>query len=211
MNVTHKITIERAAVADIPAIAALFTASFTESVLHHCGVLPKPQAMEDVFALVREAEPAAALVAKAHGELVGYCFAPVRLPRLWLRAILGGHVAKWAWRWLTGQYGFGWRPVKVIVMNKIAFLRSALQPSRAAGARILSIAVREDWRGKGVAGSLMDEAIRYFAANKTLCVRLEVRPDNAAAIRVYERYGFVPGGSTFDSQGEWLIMFKEME
>ncbi len=119
--------------ADIPAIAALFTASFKESVLHHCGKLPKPQAMEDVFALVYEAEPDAALLAKTEdGRLAGYCFAPVRLSSLWIRAVFGGHIGKWAWRWLTGQYGFGLHPVKVIILNKLAFLRSAAVPAQAA-------------------------------------------------------------------------------
>lgn len=197
--------------ADIPAIAALFTVSFEESVLHHCGRLPKPQAMEDVFALVYEAEPAAALVARAGGETIGYCFAPTELPRLWLRAVFGGHLFRWAWRWLTGRYGFGLHPVKVIVLNKLAFLQSAAAPTKAASARILSIAVAPAWRGQGVAGALMAASMVYFASRRAGRVRLEVRPDNAPAIRVYKRFGFTAAGYTYDSQGPWLIMLKEME
>ncbi len=197
--------------ADIPAIAALFTVSFRESVLHHCGRLPKPQAMEDVFALVYEAEPAAALVARAGGAVVAYCFAPTELPRLWLRAVLGGHVLRWAWRWLTGRYGFGLHPVKVIVLNKLAFLRSAATPAKTANARILSIAVAPEWRGQGVAGGLMTAAVAYFAGRKAARVRLEVRPDNGPAVKVYEKFGFTAAGYTYDSQGPWLIMLKEME
>lgn len=204
--------VERAHAADVPAIAALFTVSFRESVLHHCGRLPKPQAMEDVFTLVYEAEPAAALVARtAGGEVAGYCFAPTALPRLWLRAVTGGHVFKWAWRWLTGRYGFGAHPVLVILLNKLAFLRSATTPSKAASARILSIAVAPSWRGRGLARAMMAEAIAYFRAKRVARVRLEVRPDNASAIRVYEDCGFVAAGFTYDSQGPWLIMMKEME
>jgi ribosomal-protein-alanine N-acetyltransferase len=201
----------QAAPADIPAIAALFTVSFRESVLHHCGRLPKPQAMEDVFALVYEAEPAAALVARAGGQTIGYCFAPTALPRLWLRAVLGGHIFRWAWRWLTGRYGFGLHPVRLIILNKLVFLRSAASPTKAANARILSIAVAPEWRGQGVAGALMAAAVAYFSARKAVRVRLEVRPDNAPAVKVYERFGFVAAGYTYDSQGPWLIMLKEME
>ncbi|MDF2569293.1 MAG: rimI: ribosomal-protein-alanine acetyltransferase [Sporomusa sp.] len=198
--------------ADVEGIARLFTESFIESVLHHCGGrLPNPQAMQDVFTLVYEAEPKAALIAKdATGLLIGYCFSPVRLNRLWVRAITGGHLIKWAWRWLTGMYGFGLHPVKVILLNKIAFLRSAATPGKAANARILSIAVHPSARGLGIASALMVEADNYFRENKVTRVRLEVRPENHPAIRVYEKLGYYPGGTTYDSQGPWLIMFKEI-
>lgn len=211
MNSEYRI--ERATVADIPAIAALFTESFKDSVLHHCGGrLPKPQAMRDVFALVYEAEPEAALVARAaDGQVIGYCFAPTALPSLWVRAVLGGHLVKWAWRWLTGQYGFGLHPVKVIVMNKLAFLRSAVTPTKAASARILSVAVDAGWRGRGIAGAFMTVAEEYFRRQGAERVRLEVRPDNAPAVKVYKNHGYVEAGFTYDSQGPWLIMFKEME
>lgn len=210
---TGSVIINRALPADIPAIAALFTESFTESVLHHCGRLPKPQAMEDVFSLVWSAEPAAALVARngENGRIVGYCFAPTGLSHLWVRAVLGGHILKWAWRWLTGRYGFGLHPVKIIMMNKLAFLRSSLRPAAAVNARILSIAVAEDCRGRGIASRLMEAAVEYFTAQQAKRIRLEVRPDNLPAVRVYQKMGFYPGGRTADSQGEWLIMFKEME
>jgi ribosomal protein S18 acetylase RimI-like enzyme len=205
-------TVERAEKNDIAQIAALFTVSFRESVLHHCGKMPKPKAMQDVFLLVFEAEPKAAIVARnSAGNIVGYCFSPVRLAGLWLRCIFHGHIFKWAWRWLTGQYGFGWYPVKIIVLNKISFLHSSLKPAKAANARILSIAVDELWRGRGIAGAMMAKAMEYFAAQKVSRVRLEVRPSNIPAICVYQKFGFVPDGRTRDSQGEWLIMFKEME
>lgn len=205
--------VERANLSDIPAVAALFTESFKESVLHHCGGrLPKPQAMQDVFTLVYQVEPEAALVARlADGGIIGYCFAPTALPRLWVRAVLGGHIFKWAWRWLSGQYGFGLYPVRVILMNKLAFLRSAVKPTQSASARILSIAVDPACRGRGVAGALMVAAMDYFRGRGAKRIRLEVRPDNAPAIKVYENNGFIAAGYTYDSQGPWLIMLKEME
>ena len=198
--------------ADIPAIAAIFTESFRESVLHHCGRLPEPQAMEDVFTLVYEAEKTAAFVARdLDGRVIGYCFAPAALSMLWTKAILGGHLLKWTWRWISGRYGIGLHPVKVLFLNKVSFLRSALTPTKAADARILSIAVATAWRGHGIAGALMDLADHYFCSRRVRRVRLEVRPDNEAAIKLYRHKGYVPGGRTQDSQGPWLILFKEME
>lgn len=208
-----QIIIEQAKFTDIPVIAALFTESFKESVLHHCGGrLPKPLAMQDVFTLVYEAEPEAALLARlVDGTYVGYCFAPTRLSGLWLRALWGGHLVKWTWHWLTGQYGFGLHPLKIIVLNKIAFLNSAVSPAKSANARILSIAVAKAVRGRGIASLLIKAAMDYFKTQQVRRVRLEVRPENLAAIRVYEKQGFVADGYTMDSQGKWLIMFKEME
>lgn len=212
-NKKTEVIIEEATLSHIPVIAALFTESFKESVLHHCGGrLPKPQAMEDVFTLVYQAEPTAALLARnIQGQYIGYCFAPTQLSGLWFRALWGGHLLKWTWRWLTGQYGFGLHPIKVIVMNKLAFLHSSMKPAKAADARILSIAVSPEARGQGVASQLIGAAIDYFRAQEVARVRLEVRPDNSAAIRVYEKWGFIRDGYTMDSQGEWLIMFREME
>lgn len=207
----HQVIIENGVKEDVPAIAALFTESFKDSVLHHCGKLPRPAAMEDVFSLVYQAEPKAAFVARLDGKLIGYCFAPVKLSRLWMLAITGGHILKWAWRWLTGCYGFGVHPVKVIVMNKLAFLGSAVKPEKAADARILSIAVAAECRGRRVATLLMEAALDYFKDHSAARIRLEVRPDNIPAIKVYEKLGFVQTGVTRDSQGDWLIMFKEME
>lgn len=212
-NAKNGVIIEQAQLAHIPIIAALFTISFKESVLHHCGGrLPTPQAMQDVFTLVYQAEPQAALLARnVQGQYIGYCFAPTQLSGLWLRALWGGHLLKWTWRWLTGQYGFGLHPIKVIVMNKIAFLHSAMAPAKTANARILSIAVAPDARGQGVASQLIGAAMDYFKKRQVTRVRLEVRPDNPAAIRVYEKWGFIQDGYTMDSQGKWLIMFREME
>ena len=208
-----EVVIERARHQDIPVIAALFTENFKESVLQHCGGrLPKAQAMQDVFTLVYQAEPEAAFLARlVNGPYVGYCFAPAHLSRLWLRALWGGHLFKWTWRWLTGQYGFGFHPIKVIVMNKVAFLQSAIAPSQTADARILSIAVAPSARGRGVASKLMEAALGYFETRQVTRVRLEVRPSNEPAIWIYKKMGFVEDGYTLDSQGKWLIMFKEME
>lgn len=208
-----EINIEQAKISDISAIASLFTEGFNQSVLHHCGgILPKPQAMQDVFTLVYQAEPQAALLARTlTGQVVGYCFAPTQLSNLWLKALWDGHLLKWTWRWLTGKYGFGLHPVKVIVMNKVAFLCSSAAPTQQANARILSIAVASEVRGRGVANQLFAKAMAYFEAQKVNRVRLEVRPDNEVAISLYKKWNFVPGGYTADSQGKWLIMYKEME
>ena len=95
--------------------------------------------------------------------------------------------------------------------DKFAFFRSAFTPGQVVRARILSIAVASDFRGQGIGSALLEEAMEYFQESHVKRARLEVRPDNSAAIKIYQQHGFVPAGMTRDAQGEWSIMIKEME
>ena len=197
--------------ADLLAVAALFYESFSASVLYYCGRPPTTQAMADVFACVRAAEPDSAYVAEADGRVAGYAFTPVRLSAIWREAVFGGHVFLWAWRWLSGRYGFGWGPVWRLLANKTDFFSSALTDRFAAAARILSIAVGRAYRGRGVGRLLFANAMERFARLGVERVRLDVRPDNAAALALYRGFGFQEAGRAPDPQGEWLIMFWHKE
>jgi len=63
-------------------------------------------------------------------------------------------------------------------------------------ARLYSIAADPAWRGQGLGDALMDAAEQYAHEEKRLYLRLEVRRDNAGAIRLYERRGYKLFGST---------------
>lgn len=202
----------RATLADVPGIGRLFLASFPESVIHTCGKIPAFAAIEDLFICIYEAEPEAAFIAKdASAQIVGYVLAPTKISSLWKRAVFGGHILRWAWRWFKGDYGFGLYPVTVMFQNKIGFLRSAFKAQISAEARILSVAVDPSMRGQGLATKLMRCALDYFETQRVPLIRLEVRPDNLPAKKIYEQLGFRAAGFTRDSQGDWLIMIKEME
>jgi ribosomal protein S18 acetylase RimI-like enzyme len=57
-------------------------------------------------------------------------------------------------------------------------------------ARIYSIAVAEEARGRGLAAALLADAERIGVARGAERISLEVRGDNPAAIRLYERHGY---------------------
>lgn len=89
-------------------------------------------------------------------------------------------------------------------------MRSSIGREAAAEARILSIAVSPEMRGRGIATRLVDHALERFRHRGIKRVRLEVRPWNEPALRVYSRLGFETVGVTRDSQGEWAVMLCDL-
>lgn len=59
---------------------------------------------------------------------------------------------------------------------------------------ISNVAVREDYRGKHIATELLAELLRWGEAQGIHDFTLEVREQNHAAIRLYEKAGFVSEG-----------------
>jgi ribosomal-protein-alanine N-acetyltransferase len=59
---------------------------------------------------------------------------------------------------------------------------------------ILNIAVRKDHRRKGIGSALAAEALKFAREKGASSATLEVRGKNTAAIRLYEKIGFVRAG-----------------
>jgi ribosomal protein S18 acetylase RimI-like enzyme len=57
-------------------------------------------------------------------------------------------------------------------------------------ARLYSIATHSDFRGQGLGARLVGAAETYASQHRRRYLRLEVRSDNRAAIRLYERLGY---------------------
>jgi ribosomal-protein-alanine N-acetyltransferase len=62
-------------------------------------------------------------------------------------------------------------------------------------ARLYSLAVEVGARGSGLAEALMGDAERLAARRGCRAIRLEVRPDNRPAVRLYQRLGYRPIGT----------------
>ncbi len=83
--------------------------------------------------------------------------------------------------------------------NEQTFYLLALEEERVIGyagawlvageAQVTNVAVHPEFRGRGVATSLMAELIRVVKARGVTAMTLEVRPSNAAALAVYAKFG----------------------
>ena len=107
-------------------------------------------------------------------------------------------------------WSVGFAPLRVLLLDKFHFLRFSLGTELAADARILSIAVAPELRGRGIATRLVGHALDRFRRQGIERVRLEVRPWNQSAVRVYTRAGFKEMGTARDTRGEWSIMLLDL-
>ena len=82
--------------------------------------------------------------------------------------------------------------VLVASANHRRFLGTAVVFFRKGSrvARLYSIASKPEARGKGVGTALLDAVVAAARQRRCLAVRLEVRDDNANAVRLYERHGY---------------------
>lgn len=82
--------------------------------------------------------------------------------------------------------------VLVASANHRRFLGTAVVFFRKGSkvARLYSIATRAEARGKGVGSALIEAAELAARRKRRHALRLEVRTDNHAAIRLYERLGY---------------------
>ncbi len=69
-------------------------------------------------------------------------------------------------------------------------------------AYITSVSVLMKWAGKGLATQLVGKCIEYAKSSGMHAVNLEVASNSVAAIKLYEKIGFVVS----ESRGQWMAM-----
>lgn len=195
---------------DLPAIAEVFVAAFHAEILALLGAEPAPSMVAHMLALLHEAEPQALLTARLEGSIVGYAYAPKSLKQIWRTAFSSRHIWDWFINWILGRYKIRFRAVRTLLLDKYYFVRSALRDQDRVEHRILSVGVVPAAQRRHIATKLVQLALHRFVLLGADRVRLEVRPENSAAVRVYSKLGFKITGSMSDSRGEWWIMIKEL-
>jgi len=194
---------------EIEAAASIFERAFEGSLDDLFGAArPLRSAVVDFFGFVHEVERECFFAGRVDGQLAGYCMSPSSMPRLWTRAFFGGYIIRWARRCLAGEYGAG-ISIRNVFRDKLRYL---IYPRNYASGRaqILSIAVDERYRRRGLARAMLEASIEYLRSKGAGQVKLDVRPENSGALRLYEKLGFARVGSYEDSCGPWDVMVLEL-
>lgn len=63
-------------------------------------------------------------------------------------------------------------------------------PLRMSHRAELGISILKEYWGQGIGSAMMEQIIRFAEENNIEIIELQVRCDNSAAIRLYEKYGF---------------------
>lgn len=98
--------------------------------------------------------------------------------------------------------------------NRTAAYIILLRHSGSQVLRIYSIAVHPDFRGRGIAGLLLEKAKSDAIENGSKYIGLEVRKDNTTAIKMYENAGFIMHGikhNYYTDGSDAIKMVKTLE
>lgn len=137
---------------------------------------------------------------------MGYAIFIPSLKRVQLQALVRGAVFGWMIAALRGRFGIRLSAVPRILANKLMFLRSGGRYRSRGDAQLLNIAVDPGMQGRGVATALVRAGLNFLREQCIPEARLEVRPWNAGALRVYRKTGWREAGRTRDLEGEWIVM-----
>jgi len=174
------VRLRRGAPSDAAAVAAMHHELIAEGFLSSLG----QRFLRRLYRRVALSDDAFVLVAEADATPVGFIAGAVSLGRLYRR--------------------FAARDAVVVVLGSlprlVAAWRRALEtlrhgdePAGSPGAaELLSVAVRPQWRGRGVGARLVTGFLAEVAGRGADASRVVVGADNAAAIAMYRRAGFVP-------------------
>ena len=192
---------------DLLAAGSIYLRAFPDSVRALRSPHLTPLAVADLLRAPLAADPGCITAAEAGaGQLVGYVIAPRDAGKIASTTLRTGLLLAWLWRWVTGRYRLSpWGALR-ISLDKIHTGGAWRIPGGDCPARVISIAVDLAWQGRGIGRALLTTALARLHGLGVARVRLEVRPQNAAARHLYESMGFAEIGGFSDSRGPWLVM-----
>ncbi|MDK2879876.1 MAG: [ribosomal protein S18]-alanine N-acetyltransferase [Thermoanaerobacteraceae bacterium] len=197
-----------ATIQHIEAVVDIFCSAFESSISFFAPVnLKLKKAFKDVFTLLHLVFGKGFMVAVMGDEVCGYIVMADNIKRLWLGTVFSGFLVKMAAKAIFGAYCLNLSTIFKVIKNKLFYMKFEMLTISCG--QLLSIAVLPRHHGKGIGKRLLEAGINYMESRGIKRIKLEVRPDNTPAVRMYEKYGFRPAGRAKDLQGDWLIMVRE--
>ncbi len=121
-------------------------------------------------------------------------------------ALRTGAVLRWILAALRGGFALRLSALPALVANKVLFVRGSGRYRTKGDAQLLNVAVLPEQQGKGIATALVRAGLQAMRELGVPEVRLEVRPRNESAVRLYRKTGWRDVARTRDTGGEWLVM-----
>jgi ribosomal-protein-alanine N-acetyltransferase len=192
----------------IDMVAEIFCLAFENSITFFTPMTQKVKnAIRDVFGLLHRVFGQGFLIAVENNQVCGYIVMADDIKRLWLQAVTSGFLKRAVISTISGEYGLTLPTLYKIVQNKLLYF--GFEMTTKPSAQVLSIAVHPKCQGEGIGQKLLSKGIKYIESLGGKRIKLEARPENIAAVKIYEKHGFRTVGETKDLQGKWLIMIRE--
>lgn len=190
----------------IDQVVDIFGEAFKESILFFTKPGEKVRhAFVDIFYLIFETYQNSFFVAvDKDNKVVGYIIIVKDIKKLWVESIKSGFIVKALIKWFLGKYSINLKAAFKILINKIHYFIFVGHTETCA--QILSIAVNQEYQGRGIGKELVRNGLEYLKKEEVKRVKLEVRTDNIPAKKIYEKFGFKAVDKVKDLQGEWIIM-----
>lgn len=202
--------IRRATHQDIKAVVEIFGLSFQNSIKNLLDHGAHWQQIGDFFIPLLHSPYCYFYVAENGYGPRGYLVVITRIRSFWWEVLRKGYPLTWLKNLILGRYGIGFLSLIRILWNKVSFFSFAARSKRHEMAQILSIGIHPEHRRQGYARALLKQGLSDLKGAGVPQVKLEVRPENIPAQKLYQGLGFSAQSDYQDSQGRWLVMVKEL-
>ncbi len=198
----------------MPYIVEIFGECSSDGIKHRfpCGL--SDEVLETVWDFLLQADSSSCIVASVvdgDSKICGYCLVQSSVSQLVREGFSRGLIPRLAGLIWSGKLPVGLHQLKTVLFDLIAFGRTFDVADPESTGQVLSIGVQPQFRGEGMGTELVRRGLEVLEEKGIYRVKLEVRPGNEPARRIYDKMGFEVVGSSEDSVGKWLIMIRECD
>jgi len=197
---------------DAAICARILAAGFARPLEKLFGSGDSSPMIADFLRLYRKRENRGFIVAAVDEETIGFILITKNLKRLLFRLIVPG-ILSIAWKVFTRKYhGLAVRPLLAAAFGSFNYYGKsfAVEEKTGAAAQLVIMAVDKRFQGRGIGKQLLWKGYDYLKSCGVSLLKLEVRQDNAPAMHIYQKEGFVETGRVASAVGTSIVMVKTL-